>query len=112
MKYLLDKNHKPYKVDDVLEWGRGFESIENRRVALYKKDGIRISTVFLGLDHNYCDTGTPLLFETMVFDEAGGPLDQTMERCSTWEQAEKQHEKIVARVEANRLLKDVLERKK
>ena len=79
MKYLLDKNHKPYKVDDVLKWGKGFESIENRCVALYEKGDIRISTVFLGLDHNYCETGPPLLFETMVFDKAGGPMDETME---------------------------------
>lgn len=55
--------------------------------------GVRVSTVFLGLDHSYGD-GPPLLFETMVF---GGPLDQEQDRCATWEDAEQMHEKLVVR---------------
>ena len=52
-----------------------------------KRDGIMVSTVFLGLDHQYGD-GPPLLFETMIF---GGIHDEFCERCSTWAQAEEQH---------------------
>lgn len=30
-------------------------------------DGKVVSTVWLGIDHNYEDTGDPIIFETMVF---------------------------------------------
>lgn len=48
---------------------------------------VTVSTVFLGLDHNFGD-GPPLLFETMIF---GGPHADFQARCSTWSEAEKQH---------------------
>lgn len=56
----------------------------------------RISTVFLGSDHQYLD-GPPLLFETMVF---GGPMDGEMERYTTLEQAEQGHKAMVDRVKS------------
>lgn len=51
-------------------------------------DLVSVSTVFLGLDHNFTDSGTPLLFETMAF---GGQHDQEMRRYHTWEEAETGH---------------------
>src|SRR5262245_14898324 len=50
---------------------------------------ILISTVFLGLDHQWMD-GPPLLFETMVFN---GPCNEFQERYSTWKEAEEGHKK-------------------
>ena len=91
--YILD-GHTPVAAD-VLTWARWFEQTE-RHVADEMIAGVRVSTVFLGLDHCFFDDGPPLLFETMVF---GGALDQEMERCSTWEQAEQMHKRMVARVE-------------
>lgn len=38
-----------------------------KRVALTTACGYRISTVWLGLDHNFSGKGPPLIFETMVF---------------------------------------------
>ena len=58
---------------------------------LYKNK--RISTVFLGLDHQFNEIGKPLIFETMVFPEC-----EICERYSTWEEAEKGHKKVVAEV--------------
>ena len=58
---------------------------------------VRVSTVFLGLDHNWTPGQRPLVFETLVF---GGPADGMMERYSTWEEAEAGHEVIVALVRA------------
>lgn len=79
------------------EWARDFEKVENRRVAYDEVGDRRVSTVFLGIDHNYGD-GPPLLFETMVF-----PLnnfdEEICERCSTWEQAEAQHARILKQVQ-------------
>lgn len=88
---------------DTLKWARWFGKADRtvrKDTANITLDGkplgqIEVSTVFLGLDHNFFDNGAPVLFETMVF---GGPLDQEMERCSTWEGAEKMHEKMMERV--------------
>lgn len=80
------------EVEDVIAWGWAFEK-QNRRVALTQVTGnIRVSTVFLGLDHNFSPLGPPLLFETMIF---GGPHDQYQDRYSTWEEAEQGHLRAV-----------------
>jgi hypothetical protein len=50
-----------------------------------------VSTVFLGLDHQWGD-GPPLVFETMIF---GGEHDQYQERYSTWDEAEAGHKQGV-----------------
>ena len=58
---------------------------------------IRISTVFLTLDHQHGD-GPPVLFETMIF---GGEHDQDCWRYVTWDEAEKGHAEAVALVRAS-----------
>lgn len=50
-----------------------------------------VSTVFLGIEVST----PPRPFETMVF---GGRLDGEQQRCSTWEEAERQHAFTVERV--------------
>jgi len=57
------------------------------RVAHTTIGQVLISTVFLGLDHQWGD-GPPLLFETMVF---GGAYHHECERYSTWDEAEAGH---------------------
>ena len=80
-------------VDDVLEWAKAFEGAD-RRVALDKlSDNVKVSTVFLGSNHNFANIDPPLIFETMIF---GGEHDQWQDRCSTWEQAEEMHKRAVA----------------
>jgi hypothetical protein len=59
--------------------------------------GYTVSTVFLGLDHQHGD-GPPLLFETLVFGPA--QHDGDMDRCSTWDEAEAMHERMVAKIKA------------
>jgi len=89
-KYIL-KGKNPVECNDVMKWARWFESA-NRIV---KKTDINkqvVSTVFLGLNHNY-DGGKPLLFETMVFPEC-----DICERYTTWDEAEKGHNKIVEKI--------------
>ena len=85
--YILDgKTPVPA---DIMTWAQWFSTNgDGRTVAKTEVGGMLVSTVFLGLDHNWGD-GPPPLFETMIF---GGPLDQEyQERCSTWEQAEAMH---------------------
>jgi hypothetical protein len=55
---------------------------------------VRVSTVFLGLDHSFSG-GPPLLFETMVF---GGEHDQAQWRYTTWQEAEIGHAQVLAKV--------------
>lgn len=54
-------------------------------------DGVRVSTIFLGMDHSMGD-GPPLLFETMIF---GGEHDQYQRRYTTYEEAQEGHRKAV-----------------
>jgi trimethylamine:corrinoid methyltransferase-like protein len=93
-KFKLD-GHRPVLCEDVLEWGRWFETAD-KRVAIDTIGNVQVSTVFLGLDHNF-GRGEPLLFETMVFM---GPLNEEMDRYPTWEAAEAGHAVMVERVRA------------
>src|SRR5215471_17514474 len=44
------------------------QGVDPWRVAVTElPNGGRVSTVFLGLDHNYSGVGPPIVFETMIF---------------------------------------------
>ena len=92
--YVLNENREPVATDDVRAWGAWFADRDRRRVAYWQADDVEVSTVFIGLNHQWGD-GPPLLFETMVF---GGKHDDHTERCSTWAEAEAQHASVVAMV--------------
>jgi hypothetical protein len=80
----------------MLEWARWFENPTSRIVDTTTIGKVRVSTIFLGLDHNFYDDGPPILWETMIF---GGEHDQYQDRCAGgWEQAEAMHMKAVALV--------------
>lgn len=72
------------------EWS---QPIEERRVGRDKAGDYTVSTVFLGLDHQFGD-GPPLLFETMVF---GGDSEEC-ERYTTYEEAVAGHRRWVKRL--------------
>ena len=59
-----------------------------RRIAYDVIGDVQVSTVFLGIDHNYSGKGPPVLFETMVL---GGPRNDTTFRYSSWDDAEVFH---------------------
>ena len=65
-----------------------------RHVAHTTVDDIRISTVWLGLDHGL-GRGAPLIFETLVF---GGKLDGAMDRYANQHAALAGHDRLVAEV--------------
>ena len=85
----------PYEGENpVLQWGKDFENVAARRIGDAKlPNGYRVSTVWLGLDHNHWG-GPPLIFETMVF-----PIDSfdelQTERYSTLKEAKAGHERMV-----------------
>lgn len=86
--------HTPEPVDCLIEWGEFMENAD-RKVALTEINGIFISTVFLGLDHNHAG-GRPYLFETMTFVDGQG---EWQDRCSTWDEAEQMHAQMCQRVQ-------------
>ena len=78
----------------LIAWAESFEN--NRQVALtILKDGTRISTIWLGLDHGrYFGHDAPLIFETMVFpSESYTDLD--CQRYSTEAEAVNGHAHMV-----------------
>ena len=104
--YVL-RGHEPVKEPDLLAWGKWMESGENRVVQQETIGEYFISTVFLGLDHNWqwwtlrqalatdetepTERPQPILFETMVFHKKRDDIDYQM-RCATWDEAVQQHE--------------------
>lgn len=101
MNYILNAAGEPEPCDDVLEWGRWFETAE-RHVAHDMDEGaadgtrVRVSTVFLGLDHQW-GNGPPILWETLVF---GGVLDGEQVRYTSRADALRGHQEMCARVSA------------
>lgn len=100
-KYILvGKEAKPEP--NLLRWGRWME--ETSRIVKQQESRIGkriwfVSTVFLGLNHRFVSDGVPILFETMIFNHTKGKRGKTscdfMERYSTYEESEKEHEKVV-----------------
>lgn len=92
-RYYVLVGRVPIAVD-ADTWARSVGDLGKRRVALDQiTDRCNVSTVFLGLDHNF-GGGDPVLFETLVF---GGPLDGEMERHQTYDEAERGHAEMVAK---------------
>lgn len=95
-RYYILVGRTPMAVD-LLTWGHWFETDKSRFIANTDvTDRCRVSTIFLGFDHNFRISkkdGDPILFETMIF---GGPLDKEQWRYSTYDEAERGHAEAVA----------------
>ena len=93
--YVLEGNAKnAVKFNDPIKWTEEMKNIKNKQIAKKVKNGVTVSTVFLGLDYNF-GSGKPLVFETLVFR---GKHDGEMLRYSTWTEALKGHKKMCRRV--------------
>lgn len=76
---------------DLSKWSEWYDTADR----VIKKTELhfgRVSTVFLGLDHNFDSEGPPLLYVTLVF---GGRHDGYMDRYSTRAEAEAGHDAMV-----------------
>jgi hypothetical protein len=85
-QYILD-GHTPIQAPNPLRWAQWMETADCH-VADTMIGPLRISTIFLGIDHGF-GNGEPILFETMIFgfDEN----DSYRTHCRTWDQAERMH---------------------
>jgi hypothetical protein len=96
-RYILNANGDPEPCGSLIEWGRWMERDGNddlRRVALDEVGAVKVSTVFLGLDHSF-GGAVPVLFETIVF---GGEHDGYQDRYTTRDEALTGHAKAMAMV--------------
>ena len=92
--YYILKGDRVIPEPDVITWGKWFETA-NRQIELTETKSLRISTVFLGLDHSFGDGDTPILFETMVFEHSRPAHELACQRYATIDEARKGHELIV-----------------
>lgn len=94
--WILDADGRtPVGTQSLQDWGIWFATRDHLRRVAWDFDNdleVTVSTTFLGLDHNYMPSGPPLLFETMIF---GGPKDGYLERYSTWDEAERGHQRAM-----------------
>jgi hypothetical protein len=91
-RYIL-KDGQPVPEPDVIAWARWMQDFENHcRIARTEIGDVHVSTVFLGVNHNFFGH-TPILFETMIF---GGEHDEYQERYYTLEEAMIGHERAVS----------------
>jgi hypothetical protein len=102
-KYILNDQGEPMPEPDIEKWSAWFEEAsrtegpKSRIVDRTDFPGGWVSTVFLGLDHNWSGEGPPILWESMIF---GSSLDQEQDRCSgSREQAHAMHARMVAKLQ-------------
>jgi hypothetical protein len=93
-RLYYDRDGQPMRLYD---WAQRFEDMDYKRVAFDQVDDIDVSTVWLGLDHNFSGDGALLIFETIVF---GGPpdVDNETQRYATEEEARAGHAELLERV--------------
>ena len=67
-RYIIDKNGLVVQCPDLMKWARWLENHKFESQLVDTIAGIRVSTVFLGLDHQF-GKGEPILWETMIFND-------------------------------------------
>jgi hypothetical protein len=109
---LYDREGNPIS---VARWDELLGNLDYKMVRQTQIGPYWVSTVWLGLDHNYFGDGPPLIFETMVFgitrddpalDTLGPDID--VRRYFTEEQAIEGHEEMCTLVRATTLSLDDL----
>jgi hypothetical protein len=95
---FYDRAGKPL---DTREWARLFEDSAYARVAISALHGYVVSTLWCGVHMGAANGSPPLIFETVVLDEATGmPTDMlVLERYATEDEALAGHRAIAQRIE-------------
>lgn len=85
-EYYILKGRRAYRCSGE-EWSQNYSSLDNRTIAITEFANEWVSTVFLGINHDYTGKGPPKIFETMVFP-SGSYTEEYCRRYSTWGEAE------------------------
>jgi hypothetical protein len=97
MFYKLNNDKSISPCSDI-EWDKQISEMirtMTKHVADEDVNGNRISTVWLGMDHNWGEKGPPHLFETMIFSPPESFIHRHLWRYSTWDEAVEGHKKAV-----------------
>ena len=94
MPNYYDRQGNPIRMDS---WVLKFGDTDYKTVAKDTVGSYTVSTVWLGLDHNFVSNDDPIIFETMVFNAKGEDVYQ--KRYSTEQDARNGHAKIVGKYE-------------
>ena len=94
--YMLDAEGNVQVAPDPCTLATWMNDPSHIQIAVERRRGVRVSTVFLGYNYNF-HAGPPIVFETMVF---GGPghIRCWQERYHTRQEALQGHARIVAEV--------------
>jgi len=102
--FVLNDNDEPVRAGSFMEWALWMgDNPERRQLCLDKIGATTVSTVFLGIDFGYSvhqraypkTPALPRLWETMIFDETGGPYDEYQRRYTSKKDALEGHRKAV-----------------
>lgn len=107
--FFYDRQGQPITVEeaDPLLTDNEYKRVAGDIVVL---DGqqLAVSTVWLGVDHNFDRQGPPIIFETMVF--GNHPLAENATwRYATEDEARTGHDNVVRALRAARLTEEALE---
>jgi len=108
--FVLTEDKRCVPCEDPMEWAKAWghkRIVKQDRLHRYnflryfgfpQPQPILISTVFLGINHNFGPDKDrhPLLFETMVF---GGKYNELCQRYETYNEAVNGHEKVLKYVQ-------------
>lgn len=96
MSDYYDLDEKPTSLH---EWAKLLA--DDRKIVQQDKldDGTFVSTVWLGADHNFTNTGPPLIYETMIFPSMENLLDEYCERYPTRADAVAGHKRVMDAIE-------------
>lgn len=90
--YRLDGSPYPAGDEGLFEWCADFEDQKGRIVRQELLwNGIFVSTVWLGIDHNWAGLGRPIIFESMTFHHLQPDYEEEQWRYSTLLEAEAGH---------------------
>lgn len=90
LRLFILRNRIAVPCESMSEWGSFMSDETACRVAETYVGEARVSTVFLGVDHNHLGHGDPLLFETMTFTPEG--QGRLRGRYFTWADAANGHQ--------------------
>ena len=91
MKNYILNNGKVEPCEDINKWS-AWMSNANRTIIQTEREGILVSTVFLGVDYGIDSKENPIIFETMVFNDIENNFNESFcERTATIEEAKDVH---------------------
>src|SRR5258708_1038560 len=94
--YKLDENNivQPSSLDEYKTFVHDKPPYAHKQGFKTSIDDWWVSTIFMGIDHNFYDTLRPIVFETMVFHKKDIPLNYQV-RYTTYSESEEGHAKAV-----------------